>query len=197
MDTTGEPEAPGASAPPRPRTPQPPRPDVAVTPLHAPGTGPSAAPRALVAALTAWAASFAVFAAIVGILAVDYQAVADALAAGLSARNPTADPTVVDQAAALSMLGVGGVGMLLVLAALLGIVRLRTGRGRARVWLTIVGALTVVASVTAWNLLSDAGDVALWTLTWAPLLQAALVLVGTALLFAPSVSAWLLRRSTS
>jgi len=144
-----------------------------------------------------WAASFAVFAAVVGVLAVDYQAVADVLAAGLAARNPTADPSAVDLAAALSMLGVGGIGMLLVLAALLAIVRLRTGRALARTWLTIVGALTVVASVTAWSLLSDAGDIALGILAWAPLLQAGLVAVGTALLFAPSVSAWLRHRSTS
>ncbi len=200
MDTTGESEAseaPGASAPPRPRAPQPPRPDVVVTPLHALGIGPGPAPHALTAAFTAWAASFAVFAAVVGVLAVDYGAVTDALAAGLSARNPTADPTAVDQAAALSMLAVGGIGMLLVLAALFALVRLRTGRGRARVWLTLVGALTAIASVTAWNLLADAGDVSFMTLTWAPLLQAALAVAGTALLFAPSVSAWLRHRSIS
>ncbi len=163
--------------------------------MTTPGPGP--VPRTLTAALTAWAASFAVFAALAAVLTFDYQAVADALAAGMSTRNPTADPTAVDQAAALSMLGVGGVGMLLVLAALFAIARLRPGRARARMWLAVVGALTVVASVTAWNLLSDAGNIAVGLLTWGPLLQAALVVVGTALLFAPSASGWLHRRGTS
>ncbi|WFR73570.1 hypothetical protein P9209_08085 [Prescottella defluvii] len=195
MDTTGDPTAPSASAP--PRAPQPPRPAVVVTPLRDHRTDPGPTPRTLTAAVTAWAASFAVFACLAAALSADYDAVVAALDAALTTGDPTADPTTVDQVSGLIVLGVGCVGLLLVLAGVLGIVRLRSGRGRGRAWLTVVGVLTVAAAMTSWSALSDAGDLVFRTLSWAPPLQAALVVVGTALLFAPSASAWLRRRSIS
>ncbi|CAM3232605.1 membrane protein [Prescottella defluvii] len=190
MDTTGEHEAAATRA----QRPKPPRPDVSVAPLHDTCADPGRTPPTVTAAVTAWAASFATFAALAAVLAADYDTVVDALSSGLTTRDPTANPDTADQAAGLTVLGVGAVGMLLVLAAVLGIVWLRSGHGRARGWLTAVGALTVVAAVGMWSVLSDAGDVAFGLLTWAPLLQAALVAVGTALLFTSAASAWLGRR---
>lgn len=175
--------------------PRPPRPDVAVTPLRAPLDDPGPAPRALPAAVTVWGASFAAFAVLAAALAANYDAIVAALGAGLADDDPTADPTTVDQVAGLTVLGVGGVGLLLVLAGVLGIVRLRSGRNtRGRVWLTVVAVLTVVAAVTSWSVLSDAGHLAFGVPAWAPLLQAVLVVVGTGLLFTPSASSWLHRR---
>ncbi|QBJ95953.1 hypothetical protein ERC79_08195 [Rhodococcus sp. ABRD24] len=191
METTGDTHA---SAQHRPR---PPRPDVVVAPLHSPGTDPGPAPRSLTVAITAWAASFAAFASLASALGLGFDTVVDALETSLSTRNPTADPTTVDLVAGLTVLGVGGVGVLLVLAAVLGIVRLRAGHARARVWLTVVGVLTVAAAVGSWSLLSDAGDISFRVLTWAPPLQAALVAAATALLFTPSISEWLGRRTTA
>ncbi|MFM1726107.1 hypothetical protein ABEU20_004731 [Rhodococcus sp. PAM 2766] len=192
MESTAEPEQPGPTAPLRPR---PPRPDVVVAPLHSREDDPGTAPRTLTAAVTAWALSFAAFAAVAGVLGIHYDAAVEALTSGLSSRNPGNDRSTVHDVAALTVLGVGGAGLLLVLAAVLGIVRLRSGRGR--VWLTVVGALTVVAAVTSWTVLADADDLALHTLTWAPLLQAGLVVVGTALLFTGSASTWLRRASAA
>ncbi|RDI26831.1 hypothetical protein DEU38_10866 [Rhodococcus sp. AG1013] len=177
--------------PAQPHRPRPPRPDVAVAPLHTLDADPGLAPRSLTAAVTAWALSFAAFAAVAGVLGVYYDSVVDALDTGLASRNPAAESATVDQVSGLTVLGVGGVGLLLVLAAVLGIVRLRSGHGRPRIWLTVVGVLTVAASVASWSVLADAGDLVYGALTWAPLLQAGLVVVGTALLFAPAVSAWL------
>lgn len=188
MDTTGEPEA-------TVHRPRPPRPDVIVAPLHVREDDPGTAPRSLRAAVTAWALSFAAFTVVAGVLGVHYDTVVDALTAGLASRNPTADDSTIESVAGLTVLGVGGVGLLLVLAALLGILRLRSGRGR--VWLTVVGVLTVAAAATAWSVLTDAGDLALHALTWAPLLQAGLVVAGTALLFTGSASAWLRRRAAA
>ncbi|ORL33614.1 hypothetical protein A5N78_15360 [Prescottella equi] len=185
VDTTGEPEATA-------HRPRPPRPDVAVAPLHVRAVDPGTAPQSLRAAVTTWALSFAAFAILAGALGIEYDAVVDALASGLGSRNPTADPTTVDQVAGLTVLGVGGVGLLLVLAAVLGIVRLRSGRGR--VWLTAVAVLTVAGAVTAWSVLADAGDLTLHALTWAPLLQAGLAAVGTALLYTGAASGWLRQR---
>lgn len=192
MEISGEHDQPGPTAPPRPR---PPRPDVVVAPLRARPDHPGPAPRGLKAAVTAWAASFAVFAALAGALGFEYDAVVDALDSGLAARNPTAESATVDQVAGLTVLGVGGVGLLLVLAAVLGIAHLRTGRGRG--WLTAVGVLTVAAAVISWSVLRDAGDLTFAILTWAPPLQAGLVVVGTALLFTRPASAWLHRASAA
>lgn len=192
METSGEHNQPGPAALPRPR---PPRPDVVVAPLRVRADHPGPAPRGLKAAVTAWAASFAVFAGLAGTLGIEYDAVVDALDSGLAARNPTAEPATVDQVAGLTVLGVGGVGLLLVLAAVLGIVHLRTGRGRG--WLTAVGILTVAAAVTSWSVLGDAGDLAFGILIWAPPVQAGLVVVGTVLLFTRPASAWLRRASAT
>ncbi|PTR23429.1 hypothetical protein C8K36_1099 [Rhodococcus sp. OK519] len=190
MDTTGEPE----TTVPRPR---PPRPDVVVAPMHILDADPGLAPRSLTMAVTAWALSFAAFAAVAGVLGVYYDAVVDALDTGLASRNPAAESATVDQVTGLTVLAVGGAGLLLVLAAVLGIVRLRSGHGRPRTWLTVVGVLTVAAAVISWSVLADAGDLAFATLTWAPLLQAGLVVVGTALLFTKPSSAWLGRRTVA
>lgn len=168
-----------------------------VTPLHDRRIDPGPTPRTLTAAVAVWAASFAVFACLAAALAADYDAVVAALDAGLTTDDPTADPTTVDQVSGLTVLGVGCIGLLLVLAGVLGIVRLRSGRGRGRAWLTVVGVFTVAAAVTSWSVLSDARDLAFRTPAWAPPLQAALVVAGTALLFTTSGSAWLRRRSIS
>lgn len=203
METTGErdesarPEtsAREAEAPEPPQRPRPPRPDVVVSPLRAQRTHPGPVPRTLTAAVTVWAASFAAFAALAAGLAADYDAIVAALAAGLTADDPTTDPSTIDAASGLTVLAVGGVGLLLVLAGVLGLVRLRAGRP-ARVWLTVVAVLTVAAAVTSWSVLSDAHDLAFHVPTWAPWLQAALVVVGTGLLFTGSESGWLRRRGT-
>ncbi len=144
---------------------------------------------------TVWAASFAVFTAQAGVLAVEYETVSDALAAGLTERDPTADHYDASSAADLSMLGVGGVGLLLVLSGLAALIRLRRRSLGARTALTIVGALTVVAALLSWNVLVDARDVALHVFAWAPLLQTGLVIAGTTLLYSPPLSAWLHSRS--
>lgn len=177
-----------------PRRPRPPRPDVVVSPLHDFRTDPGPVPWTLTAAVTAWGASFAAFAALAAALGADYDTVVAAVGAGLSADDPTADPAVVDQVSGLTVLGVGGIGLLLVLAGVLGLVWLRSGRTRGRLWLTVVAVLTVAAAVTSWSVLSDAGELVFRTPTWAPLLQAVLVVVGTALLFTGSASAWLRHR---
>lgn len=190
METSGEHDHRGPTAPPRPR---PPRPDVTVAPLRVRADHPGPAPRGLKAAVTAWAASFAVFAILAGALGIGYDAVVDALDSGLAARNPTAEQATVDQVAGLTVLGVGGAGLLLVLAAVLGLVHLRTGRSRG--WLTAVGVLTVAAAVISWSVLDDAADLAFGILTWAPPLQAGLVVVGTALLYTRPASEWLRRAS--
>ncbi|MGO4203791.1 hypothetical protein AB4Z09_18965 [Rhodococcus sp. TAF43] len=186
MDTTDEHEA--TAVPAQPHRPRPPRPDVVVAPLHTPTA--VTPPHALAAALAAWTASFVVFVGLLGALALDGR-VRDALESDLADRNPTAAAGDVSGVVSLTVPAVVGIGLLVMLTAVFAILRLRRRRRGGRTGLAVAALPTIVAAVATWNLLSGAWDTSVRALTWAPLLQAGLVVVGTALLFAPAVSAWL------
>lgn len=121
----------------------------------------------------------------------DKNAVQDALRRGLSADNPSRSAHAIDNAVNYTLFGLLAGACLLVLINGLCLASTWGGSRRARIVHAIVALLTAGGLVAAWVSLYDARTTAYHLTQWGPIAVAILVIIGTALLFAPPVSRWL------
>lgn len=121
----------------------------------------------------------------------DKNAVQDALRRGLSSDNPSRSAHDIQHAVNYTLFGLLGGACLLVLINGLCLASTWGGNRRARVLHAAVAVVTAGGLVGAWMSLYDARTTAYHLTEWGPIAVAILVIIGTALLFAPPVSKWL------
>ncbi|WP_018177124.1 hypothetical protein [Jongsikchunia kroppenstedtii] len=117
----------------------------------------------------------------------DKAAVQDALRQGLRSDNPSRSAHTINNAVNYTLFGLLAGACVLTLINGLCLASTWGGNRRARIVHTVVALVTAGGLVGAWLSLHDARATAYHLTEWGPIAVAILVIIGTALLFAPPV----------
>ncbi|WP_068372995.1 hypothetical protein [Rhodococcus sp. EPR-157] len=158
--------------------PQPERPEFAVRPLR-PRDEPARPPVAFRVTLAAWAAVALVVLGIAAVVALNYDAVRDALETTVSKDSSGATATEVADTVTVTVLGSAAVAVTLLLVAGVGLSLASARKTLAGIILLIAGLATAGACMLFWTFTADAGDLAAGALRWGPLLGAGLAAIAT------------------
>lgn len=148
-------------------------------------------PRALVVSFWCWLVGSLLAGAIGALAATKMEPMRSEFARVAAERDPDAPQTTIDQVASASVLVVIGAGLLLALLGLLLAGALRSGRGWARVLLTVVALMGVAYAALVSSALTDGMLGSLRAPATAGLLAyTALVVIATVAMFMPGNKAW-------
>ncbi len=157
---------------------QPQRPEFAVQPLRA-RSPDSESTVAFRLAVGAWAAVLVVMIGLAAAVALNYDAVRDALELSVSEGSTGVTNAAISDTVTVTLLGSGVTALLLVLLAGLGLSMAAASKTAGRIILLVAGLAAIGASVVFRSFMSDAGSVAAGALLWGPLVCAGFAAIAT------------------